>query len=489
MLALAVLLHTSAQAQDPAQDPAPAAQTAPEAPSEAPAGSGGALLVPEFTAVSVSDISIAFMLYDQLLQDLEARGMDPIDGAELSVSAGEAAVDCADNEACPGNLWSAYPVPLAVVGQVETTDAGLDVTVSFYTPDKATPIKIVNETVFGGAEFGFTADMADLAAALLEAQVGFEPTGPVAPTEPTEPADAPQDGPGDPPEDTPPQGGDEAPAGGHTSLPSGTDADPWDEAERKEMGISKALYERYLASGMDDPDAWLRVNRVRTETVGLEFGGGGAFGSVDRSVTLRLVLQQDSDDDFIELDRYEEDVLTGGRRGQGSAHLYASLSPRWDLGALVAIQYSEKQLTTGWELVDEDGFADEETDVRAPAAAALALVEPRLRFFPRPVGVVKPYLLAHANMRFYDAYILQDTAKVSYQPGRPAMQPLGIGAGLGLALDVTPQLALFVELPYTAFILGADPYRESAEMMENTPEARTHVTTTTRLTAGLGFKF
>ena len=47
---------------------------------------GQQLLVPEFTPESVTDFTVTYMMYDQLLRDMRARGMEPIDGDSIRSS-------------------------------------------------------------------------------------------------------------------------------------------------------------------------------------------------------------------------------------------------------------------------------------------------------------------------------------------------------------------------------------------------------------------
>ena len=455
-----------------------AAQETPEA------SAASQVIVPELTAVSVSDMSAGFLIYELLIEELSVRGATPIGAAQLSTAVGDAAMDCADSPACPGNLWSVFDAQIGLVGQVEGTELGLDVTVYFYEPGRDDPFKIINETLGPGSEEDFVQDLADTTVALMVARSGFVPLGTQVVEPEVDPDPIPEPIPVTEPEPDP---FEPKPAG--PSLPSGTDADPWSEKERKEMGISKGLYEQFISSGNPDPQDWLRQERVRTSNVHLEVGGGVSMGSVDRTVTVRLVLQQDQDDDFVELDRYEEDVLLGGVQGQGSLALYAGLSPRWDLGVLLGLGYANKYLVTGWEQVDDGGLVDQTRSEPEPAAAAVPVVEPRLRFFPKATGIFKPYLLVQGSVRFYDSYALQDTEKVSYQPGRPGLQPIGVGGGLGVALDVTPEFVIFFEAPYTQFLSGAEPFRQSSSMMVNEPEPNLHVDSVLRLSGGIGFKF
>ena len=160
MHAMLLLLSSISAAQETTQPPA-----------------ASQVIVPELTAASVSDMSEGFLIYELLIQELSARGAAPIGAAELSTAVGDAAMDCADSTACPGNLWGVFDAQISLVGQVEGTELGLDVTIYFYEPGRDDPFKIVNETLGPGSEEDFVKDLADTTVALMVARNGFVPTG------------------------------------------------------------------------------------------------------------------------------------------------------------------------------------------------------------------------------------------------------------------------------------------------------------------------
>ena len=247
------------------------------------------VIVPELTAASVSVMSDGFVIHELLIDELSARGLSPIGGAELSNAVGDAALDCADSTDCPSNLWSVFDAQVALVGQVEGTELGLDITVYFYEPGRDDPFKIVNETLGPGSEEDFVGSLVETTVALMVARNGFVPPGSEAPIEPQPELDP--DSEAEPPAggEPPPEIESDSEAGtelverdasevesSEPSLPSGTKADPWSEKERKEMGISKGLYEKFLSSGNPDAQDWLRQERVRTAKLNMQVGAGAA---------------------------------------------------------------------------------------------------------------------------------------------------------------------------------------------------------------------
>lgn len=254
------------------------------------------------------------------------------------------------------------------------------------------------------------------------------------------------------------------------------------------MGINQRLYNDYLTSGLD-ADAWKADRRVRAHTRTVELSGGMAMGSVDRAYTLRLVLE-DGDGGFTEADRYEEDLLLGGIGGHGSVAFGIAPFARWELGLKGGIQQGHKHLTTGFELFDGAVQEDASTFAPDPVVAIVAFFEPRVRFYPRPVGIVKPYLGVHGQLRVYDPILVEDSNDVTYQPGRPTLVPFGVGASAGLMLDVSPTFSVFIEAPFTQLVVNQSAYRTAVpDRLEDPPAPNVAVTNTLQLTAGIGVKF
>ncbi len=434
------------------------------------------VLLPDITPEAVNDYSVAIMLTDQLRRDLEAHGLTVIGGPELVETVGEDADGCADNPECPGVLWQHYSAPMALVGELSNTAAGLDVTVSFHQPDEASAIADYNEVIFPGAEFEYTAVVADKTVDLLKLLAMFELDDPIVELVPTpyeEPVVV------EPFEDPPPIGSDPV---------EGLFID--NKVERREMGINKRNYESYALSGMGREE-WLTDRRVRAGSFFVEVGGGIVMGSVDRSYTVELALDEQDDGSFVETERYEEDVFVSGFGGQGGVALGVNLGSRVDVLVSGGLQSGRKHLSTGWEhYLDGSLEGVSEDGPPPPAAAAVGWVEPRVRVYFLQTGMVKPYVLGAATLRFYDAYVVEDTSEVvSFQPGRPPLHPVSVGGGAGLMVDITQELAVFVEPVWNQMVWGMEPYRKTADALETSPAATEPITSSIRVTAGLGVKF
>lgn len=442
------------------------------------------VLLPDITPESVSDYSVAIMLTDQLKRDLEAHGLVVIGGPELVETVGEAADGCADTPECPNVLWEHFDAPMALVGELSNTDAGLDVTVAFHQPAEASAIADYNEVIFPGAEFEYTAVVADKTVDLLKLLSMFELTDPIVEIEPVEHEDPYATDPVDPIED---------PVDPVETDP--IESDPVtglfvdNPVERRGMGINKRNYEAYALSGMGQEE-WLADRRVRAGSFFFEIGGGIIMGSVDRSYDVELALDEQDDGSFVETARYEEDVLVGGVGGQGGVAVGVNIASRVDLLLSGGIQSGRKHLRTGWEHYLDGDFVQDSEDEPPAAAAAVGWASPRVRVYFLQTGLVKPYVLGAADIRFYDAYEVEDTSDViSYQPGRPPLYPVSVGAGGGLMVDFSDELAVFVEPSWNQMVYGADAYRKTTDALSTSPDASEAITSSIRITAGLGVKF
>jgi hypothetical protein len=447
------------------------------------------VLLPEFTPESVSDIAVGYMVYDQLRRELHARGITVIDGDQLRESVGDAADDCADVPDCPAMLWEHYDVPLALVGTIGAVDDGLDITVGFHQPGEGSAIASYNEEVWAGGEFGYTQEVADKTVDILKLLSMFEDRPAIVELEP-----APHEDPNPEPDPVvePDPTVDPDPVADPDPDPDPVDPTdgPFidDPVERREMGINSRNYEIYRASGMDR-EAWLRDRRVRSGAFFVELTGGLILGSTDRSYSVEVILDEEADDSFSEYARYEEDVLISGTSGGGGLNIGVNLHGRVDVMLHAGLQYGRKNLATGWEHWNEATFVEDFQDAPPPAAAAVAVLEPKLRVYLIQTGMVKPYLLGGAGLRIYDAYQIEDTGSVSYQPGRPPRYPIVVTGGGGLMFDVSPELCVFLEPMWSKMVWGNETYRSVPDRIDSAPLATEAADSMLRVSAGLGVKF
>lgn len=471
------------------------------------------LLVPEFTPESVTDFTVSYMMYDQLLRDMRALGMEPIDGDTLRQTHGDVGDDCAINRDCVAALFELYPdAPLVVVGEVGTTNEGLTVEVHYYVRDDPQAVKTRKQVLEPGAELQHTEAIARQAADLLAIVTMFQPLEP--PEKPIEPDEPPQPQDPDDPFDEDPVDGDPVEVDPFDEDPEiyepivedplfPDERDPIEErpdrppekpvvrlddkAERRKMGVSKKNYQRYVDSGMER-QAWMEENRVRTGTFNLELGGGYATGSLDRQYDVILVLEEGANGNFVEQERFEQDVLIAGVGGHGSAGVSVGINANLELGLLASLQFAHKHHMKGWEHQEQGELLDEFRLEYDPVAALVAVIEPRIRVYALQRGPVKPYVLGLGQLRIYDGYVVEDTSQVNY-PDRPPLYPFGLGAGGGLMLDLSPGFSLFIEVPVSRMLWGFEGIQRDAPSLKNPPAAAEENLDTMRVYAGLGLKF
>lgn len=110
------------------------------------------LLVPEFVAEERQDLALAYLLYDQAVQQLRDGGYEVIDGEVLRERQGADAEECAFNRACPGVLFARWRVDLALVGDVRYTGGNLMLRVGIFHRDSERPLEVFDEVVAQGRE-------------------------------------------------------------------------------------------------------------------------------------------------------------------------------------------------------------------------------------------------------------------------------------------------------------------------------------------------
>jgi hypothetical protein len=118
------------------------------------------VLVPEATPRDLDDFSVAYMVYDMVVQSARDAGVDLQDAEQIRAWAGKRADGCFDEPACPGNLWALTDARLTVVMSVGQSAAGLDVEVRLVGADDPTPFKVLKQTVPPGGEPAFAAQVA-----------------------------------------------------------------------------------------------------------------------------------------------------------------------------------------------------------------------------------------------------------------------------------------------------------------------------------------
>jgi hypothetical protein len=421
------------------------------------------ILFVDATPATLDDFSVAGVFYGMVISAAEDDDLSFDDADAIRKWAGADADACWDVEACPANLWGRTDARLAVVLSVEGTDTGLEVGVRLHGADEAAPFKVIRESVAPGQEGAFARTVAKAAKDALPLLPARKPVaGPVlviedefVPGEPPARDPLPRDplpdvDRGDPVTDTRPA--DPTPPPDRTPDDRAVTARLSAEEERRRMGIPAGAYRRYEASGLSRAD-WLRKARVRAGHGFLELSGGYALGDVDRGYGVRLRIEEQGDGAFQTIGSSTwEGPGAGGAPSFGFALGYA---PAWflDTSVSVAVVYGAKHLNTGWECLDACDPASSEY-THDPVRAVQAVIEPRLRIYPVPTGVVKPYALLAFSVMLHDGFQVPDPEFVDY-PDSPAGASLGPTAGLGLAFDPISRLSLFLEVPGTLLLTPA----------------------------------
>lgn len=423
------------------------------------------VLVPEFTPAIVGDLPAAETLTAAVVQAGYNAGFDLADPELLVARASVGAIGCAENLACPGNLWSRFPeARMAIVGLVGAQPEGTVVQVRIYAWNQNRPLDELTLTLEAGGEAALGQQVAERAAALLRnvpppapqhrapAPVATQPLPPVvvAPQRvviigPLEPEPEPQ-------------------AQVDLGLP------PWDQA-------------RYEASGLD-VERFRAQARVRTGEISLEFWGGGAFGDLDRYYSTRVAFSDDGGARE-QSGLYQYSTMRNGSGPTGGLTLaYAPIA--WAEATIsVGLQLSHQEQVVGYEVTEDGVRTESERVVFIPGRSMLALVEPGVRFLPIASGPFKPYALAALNLRFFPGYAESEVGGVDYL-GLPGGVALGPTLGLGLALDAGKRARGFVEVPWTLVLLP-QAIAEGAGSLTTVPDEPLGVGQLLAFKAGVGF--
>jgi hypothetical protein len=136
-------------------------------------------------------------------------------------------------------------------------------------------------------------------------------------------------------------------------------------------------------------------------------------------------------------------------RVRGSFFLGYAPTASFDFGVSGGLQYGYKVLVSGWS--DEtSGSQDTGTNWGQDTAQAVQFyIQPRARFYMLWVGPVKPYAVAGFETRIFDSLKIADSDLVDY-PDPSGGVFFGPLVGLGVMVDPSPAVGLFVEGTYVA---------------------------------------
>lgn len=435
------------------------------------------MVLPDFTPATMDDFAAADDLGNLARMALEDRGLVVLGGEALEALVGDAAMACADEVACPVNLWGRIDASTAVVGRVGQEDGMLHVRVLVYEQRGSRATRTYEERLSPAAAGELLLRIADdLAPETLTPPTVSRPvTGVVE-------------------ERYAPVGGaieredealDEEPA-------RRPDRDSDDRIEA--LGLPAYAERRYQDSGQHADD-WLEQARVRRPALFLELNGGALMGDLDRRYDTRVGLYDELGDAWSERDIYTYHSFLNSRGFAGGVALGYQAAWWVDVSLLAGAQLGRKELTTGWETWEAAGNPDGsdellESDqvVYDPVSAVIAFMEPRVRLYPLATGILKPYVLAGFHLRFYDAYAVPDQEFVDY-PEAGGGVGMGPTVGGGLAFDAPKGAVGFIEIPWTYVVSPSGAAVTDTGGLDQVPPQFVGVGQFLVLKAGLGVHF
>ncbi|MFT5685094.1 MAG: hypothetical protein ACI8RZ_006041 [Myxococcota bacterium] len=417
------------------------------------------VLLPEFTAGSFSDFEAAEQITASIDAQLSARRIS-VEGPDVILrQAEDLAVGCAEEPGCPEALLDRMPARLAVIGRVSTQGDGFVAEVSFYAPDDPSPIEKLSRTISATGFSDFAEEIADTVESLLP----LIPPLPGSEPEPPDPIAV------DPIEVDPEE-----------PLEPEVPDDP------RIRALPRQAQAKYLASSMTADD-WLVDRRVRVGKLIIEAQGSAVFGDISRRYDTRISVSTGSDGALEQGVAYEyENFIQGNGMLAGVSVGYV---PIWwlETGLLVGLMVGEKELTTGWEQIENGTLVDEGSVVYQPTTAYLGVIEPRLRVFFVATGPIKPYALGGVHLRIFDGYDVPDIAgKINYA-NRPGGLGAGVNAGAGVVFDAAGRLTGFLEIPWTFLISPEAHYLEGTGLL-SIPEQATGSGQMLMFRAGVGVR-
>jgi len=491
------------------------------------------VVVTDFRSTA-QDASVAFLLYNELLNELDQAGISAVDGERVFNRMRVNPMECGADAGCRRDMLEAFKSPLVVVGEASTDGGTIVVTVRFYGWEKPNPVEVYQEWIEPGQEAQVLREIVSLADDLsmrlrvppgssgssrddarrkedqrrrAEEDRRREDDRRRAEEERRREDERLQeqeredryddrdrnDDDVDREEayldevlslDDEPESDTGSSSGGRSS--SGGSSRAGTASERASMGIPEFLYRKYLASGMGS-DEWLRAKRVRSRAFSIELQGGLGRGDTDRSYDVRVAL----DDQTLEpIGTYSFDTMLPGQWPQGMVGVGFNPTPWIELSVLGGIQYGQKFLTAGWERYQDDTLTTRDADAYDPVPALSAVIEPRLRLYPLMVGIAKPFFTLGYNVRIMDDYQVPDLNTVDF-PDSPGRVIHGLTVGVGAMVDIHPRVALLVDIPMTLELAGHEPRQETSPHLLDVPlpcdaeEPPCHWGRLTRFSAGL----
>ena len=185
----------------------------------------------------------------------------------------------------------------------------------------------------------------------------------------------------------------------------------------------------------EDRQVWLYV----------EADVGIAKGGLDRIADERVKV----DEDGAVVGRSYVDGLSTRQSARGGLALGMRLGRVVDLGVRGDAYVASQQWTTGWTLAD--GSSDLRT--MEPRPSWVLQVEPRMRLTFNATDLAGFYWLTGAGLTYLPAVDGIEAAPYGFS-SRPARTIFGVTVGAGAMWHLSEKTSLFVEIPWTLYLLG-----------------------------------
>ena len=382
---------------------------------------GPTVFLPQVTPSTADDFTDSVLLEDLVHDRLVADGYAVLRHADAEARVGsEAIARCAENTACPSAILAALPVELALV--LSLGDQGITRRAQFavYVQGIDTPVLSGNKEASEASQ-ALAVEAFSHAVGEVTRNMTLQP-GVGSASESVQDAE---------PSVTPSLRASNTPTRPTGKLPEGV-------APRHLVG-SKRHFEKL---GIDARD-WMYKAMPHAGRFIMELRGGVGAGDVDRAADVRVIVQNGGQ----VLEWYQEGP-SEARRARGEIFVGYAPSTWLDVGLIAGLQYGERDLTSGVVRNADSAVPDQSVSASPDIQAVQALVAPRLRFYPVPVGPAKPFVYVGAEFRMFDEYNLQQPVVVTY-PTPPGGVVPGLTGGAGLMIDPGPIVGFFFEWGYT----------------------------------------
>lgn len=433
------------------------------------------VVLTDFTPASFDEFSVAEDLGHLARMALEDAGLVVLAGDDLNQRVGTIADTCADEPACPGNLWGRVDVARILVGRVEAEGALLRVTVEVYEDGGASPALIYEEVVPPAGAGEFLLRVAESVAPERGADPTVTRVSPGVVEESYEPIETERD---------------------RKPAPRLEQVEVEEPVELERYRLPLYVQRNFERSGLSVED-WLDEARIRTPAVFLELHGGAIMGDLDRRYDTRVAVYDEPNGAYSTRDVYTWETFLNGRGATGGVVLGYQATWWLDVGVFGGVQFGNKELSTGVEVWEEGGGSNGEDllvispdDVPQQVSAMLGVMEPRLRLYPLAMGPFKPYALIGFNLRFYDAYAVPDDPDTgTVYPTADGGIGFGPTLGGGLAIDANERFTGIIEVPWTYVVVPSGASTSGGTMLGTVPAQFRGVGQYICFKAGLGVAF